>query len=196
MVGLINIIHDWDICWEIMAHSLSTAEWGLRQWERMLHLSLIENGPQINCMYYDLLPLEQLEQLEHLRSEDTPHRLMITHTISNFRILKQTSHATHLLKLLDKMCKYEMDPMSIVEDTEWTRFCPQTDGRTSLENLISAAMKQAAPHTCFFFLVFFIQTDRRTRWNQYTPLSTLLKGGYKNGYIQRLMDIWPWGPSQ
>ena len=31
-----------------------------------------------------------------------------------------------------------------------------TDGRTSLENLISAAMKQAAPHTCFFFLVFFI----------------------------------------
>ena len=32
------------------------------------------------------------------------------------------------------MCKYEMDPMSIVEDTERTRFCPQTDrwtdGRT------------------------------------------------------------------
>ena len=25
------------------------------------------------------------------------------------------------------MCKYEMDPMSIVEDTERTRFCPQTD---------------------------------------------------------------------
>ena len=35
-----------------------------------------------------------------------------------------------LLKLLDKMCKYEMDPMSIVEDTERTRFCPQTDRRT------------------------------------------------------------------
>ena len=27
---------------------------------------------------------------------------------------------------------------------------------SSSENLISAAMKQAAPHTCFFFLVFFI----------------------------------------
>ena len=25
------------------------------------------------------------------------------------------------------MCKYEMDPMSVVKDTEWTRFCPQTD---------------------------------------------------------------------
>ena len=32
----------------------------------------------------------------------------------------------------------------------------QTWWRTSLENLISAAIKQAAPHTCFFFLVFFI----------------------------------------
>ena len=47
-----------------------------------------------------------------------------------FIILKQTLHATHLLNLLDKMCKYEMDPTSIVEDTELTRFCPQTDRRT------------------------------------------------------------------
>ena len=31
------------------------------------------------------------------------------------------------MKLLDKMYKYEMDPASIVEDTEWTGFCPQTD---------------------------------------------------------------------
>ena len=54
-------------------------------------------------------------------------------------------YTPHLLKLLDKMCKYEMDAMSIVEDTERTRFCPQT--------------------------------DRRTRWYQYTPLSTLLKRG-------------------
>ena len=28
------------------------------------------------------------------------------------------------------MCKYEMDPTSIVEDTERTRFGLQTDGRT------------------------------------------------------------------
>ena len=26
------------------------------------------------------------------------------------------------------MCKYEMDPASIMEDTERTRFSPQTDG--------------------------------------------------------------------
>ena len=76
-----------------------------------------------------------------------------------FQILKQTLHTTHLLKLLDvqdvmcKMCKYEMDPMSIVEDIERTWFCPQTERRTDG------------------------QTDGRTRWNQYTPLSTSLKRG-------------------
>ena len=43
--------------------------------------------------------------------------------------MEQTLHATHLLKLLDKMCKYEKDLMSIVEDTEQTRFCPQMDRR-------------------------------------------------------------------
>ena len=93
----------------------------------------------------------KLEQLERLRSEDTPCHLMIIHTIEsywipsqkktksnlqiykirqnspNFLILKWALYATHLLELLDKMCKYEMDPMSIVEDTEWTRFCSQTD---------------------------------------------------------------------
>ena len=72
-------------------------------------------------------------------------------------------HYTHLLKLLDKICKYEMDPTNIVEDTGRTRFCPQT--------------------------------DRRTRWNQYTPLSTSLKRGYKNLYttnslkLQRLLPF-------
>ena len=31
--------------------------------------------------------------------------------------------------LLDKMYKYEMDPTSIVEDTEQTWFCPLMDGQ-------------------------------------------------------------------
>ena len=66
-------------------------------------------------------------------------------------MLQKTSHATHLLKLLDKMYKYEMDPTRTGGATEWTRDAGrtdrQTDGRTSLENLISAAMKQAVPHT-------------------------------------------------
>ena len=37
---------------------------------------------------------------------------------------------THILKLLDKMCKYVLDLASIVEDTEWTRFCPEMERRT------------------------------------------------------------------
>ena len=39
---------------------------------------------------------------------------------SNFIIFHETQCATHLLKLVDKMCKYEMDLASIVEDTERT----------------------------------------------------------------------------
>ena len=46
-------------------------------------------------------------------------------------IFKQTLHATHLLELLDKMCKYEMDPMSIVEDTDYRAdTILSTDGQT------------------------------------------------------------------
>ena len=53
---------------------------------------------------------------------------------SNFLILKKnTLHKTRPLKLLDKVCKYKMDPASIVEDTKRTRFCPQTDRRTGVQ---------------------------------------------------------------
>ena len=47
--------------------------------------------------------------------------------ILNCWILWKIWHATHLVKLLDKMSKHIMDLTSIVEDTEQTRFCPQTD---------------------------------------------------------------------
>ena len=74
---------------------------------------------------------------------------------SNFKILKKNWHATHLLKLHNKMCKYEIDLASIVEDIERTRFCPQTDRRTDR------------------------QTDRQTEGKQgetSTPPSTSLRG--------------------
>ena len=38
---------------------------------------------------YNIPALYQLEQLERLRSEDTPHRLMITHTIESYWIPSQ-----------------------------------------------------------------------------------------------------------
>ena len=47
---------------------------------------------------------------------------------SNFQTSQETSHMTHLLKLLDKMYKYEMDPTRTVGATERT---PDA-GRTSL----------------------------------------------------------------
>ena len=92
-------------------------------------------------------------KLERLCSEDTPATswlpILLRHIgsqvkrrksqsykfkefakIAIFPFLKQTLHATHIRKFLDKMWKYEMDPTSIVEDTERTRFCPQTNRRT------------------------------------------------------------------
>ena len=99
---------------------------------------------------------------------DTPHRHMITHTSdshqipsqkntksnlnfliiaknSNFPILQETLHVTHLLKLLDKMYEYEMDPTRTVGATERTRDAGWMDGQKDG------------------------WTDGRTEWNQYTP---------------------------
>ena len=48
---------------------------------------------------------------------------------SNFGIFRNTQHRAHLLlKLVDKMCKYDINLTSIVEDTERTQFCQQIDG--------------------------------------------------------------------
>ena len=49
---------------------------------------------------------------------------------ANCGILMKTWHVTRPLKLVDKICKYEIDPASTVEDTERGRFDLQTDGRT------------------------------------------------------------------
>ena len=67
--------------------------------------------------------------------------------ISNFEILQETLHVTHLMKFLYKMYKYEMDPTRTVEATVRTRDAGRTrDGRM----------------------------DGRTEWNQYTPPTTSL----------------------
>ena len=65
--------------------------------------------------------IDKLEQVECLCSEippPTPH----------LETLQETLHATHLLKLLDKMNKYEMDPTRTVGAREQTRDAGRTDG--------------------------------------------------------------------
>ena len=49
---------------------------------------------------------------------------------SNLKILQAILHATRLLKLLDKMYKYEMVPSRNVGATERTRDAGRTDGRS------------------------------------------------------------------
>ena len=46
------------------------------------------------------------------------------------KILQGTLHMTHLLKLLDKMYEYEMDPTRTVDAMERTRDAGWTDGRS------------------------------------------------------------------
>ena len=116
----------------------------------------------------------KLEQLERLRSEIPPAApwlpILVIHIRpqvktrqsqsykfkkiaknSNFEILQETLHATHFLKLFDKMYKYEMDPTRTVGATERTRDAGRTrDGR---------------------------RTDGRTEWNQYTPQQLRCAGG-------------------
>ena len=108
----------------------------------------------LNHVYHPSFPCKKkikLERLERLRSEDTPPpphdypfywvilypeskedkvtNLKNSPKFQIFLILKQTLYATHLLKLLDKMYKYEMDPMiqsghhSVQRRTDW-----RTDG--------------------------------------------------------------------
>ena len=47
----------------------------------------------------------------------------------NFGTCHKIQQATHHLKLVDTICKYEMDTASIVDDAQQTLFCPQTDRR-------------------------------------------------------------------
>ena len=90
---------------------------------------------------------EKLEQLECLTYtidsywiQSQSYKFKEFAKISNIWIWEQTLHVTHLLKLLDKMLKYEMDLVSIVEDTEQTRFCPQTDRWTDGQGFVEAGV--------------------------------------------------------
>ena len=83
----------------------------------------------------------------------TKSKLQMLKKLPKIQILLSTLHTTHLLKLLDKMYKYEMDPTRIVGATERTWDAGQTDGRT--DGRVDG------------------RTDGRTdgwrEWNQYNP---------------------------
>ena len=75
----------------------------------------------------------------HIRSQvqSQSYKFLKIAKTSTFEILQETLHATHLLTLLDKMYKYEMDTTRTVEATKPTRDAGRTwdgrgmDGRTN-----------------------------------------------------------------
>ena len=84
----------------------------------------------------------------------------------NFEIFQKALHATHLLKLLDKMYKYEMDPTRTVCATERTRDAGRTDGQTE--------WNQYTPPTTSLCGVYKNSTGNSGglshTWFQYLPL--------------------------
>ena len=78
---------------------------------------------------------KQLEPLECLRSEilvihirsqvktrqNQSYKVYKIAKSSNLKILQYILHAIYLLKLLDKMYKYDLDPTRTVGATEWTQ---------------------------------------------------------------------------
>ena len=85
------------------------------------------------CAVVSFQPFCKLEQLECLRSQNTPATpwlpILLIHNRSQFKTRWSQSHRFKK-SAKNSGCKYEMDPASIVEDTEWTRFCPQMDWGT------------------------------------------------------------------
>ena len=125
----------------------------------LYHLTIIYPQKLLTDRYYTTL--QQLEQLERLHSEMPAAApwlpIPVIHVRSQVKtrpsqsykfqkklpkvqILQETLHVTHLLKLLDKMHKYEMDPTKTVGATEQTwdarRTERQTDGWTDGVKLI------------------------------------------------------------
>ena len=90
-----------------------------------------ENTPCHPMVTHILHIIEFILNPFHSKSKRNKVKVTNLNTLPKHQILrfKKNWHATHLLKLLNKMFKYEMDPASMVEDTERTQFHPQTDGQ-------------------------------------------------------------------
>ena len=74
----------------------------------MKQISQLKNKTDINC---------QLEQLERLRSEDTPRRLMNTHTIESYWIPSQKKTKSKLQKRIRQNFKFLNFETDITHDT-------------------------------------------------------------------------------
>ena len=81
----------------------------------------------------------------HLEEAGTWYAKSLSKKISknSWIFIKKTWHSSHILKLVDKMCKYKMDPASIVAVTERARFGLQTDGRTKWNQYTPQLRRQA-----------------------------------------------------
>ena len=94
-------------------------KWKLQQLERLRS----EIPP--TATWLPILAIHIRSQVKTIQSKN--YKLKKIAKNSNFEILQETFNATHLLKLLDKMYKYEMDPTITVGATQRTRDAGRTE---------------------------------------------------------------------
>ena len=82
----------------------------------------------------------------------------------------------YLTKVLPKL----LDPKPDCISNMLKESLENSDRRKSSENLFSAALKQAARHTCFFFLVFCLWTDGWMDRHYHDIIWPFFKWAYKN----------------
>ena len=115
----------------------------------------------------------KLQRLERLRSEDTPRRLMITHSIESHSIKsKEAKVQVTNLKNSPKFQIFELWNKHYTRHTFWSCLIRCANMKWIRQILLKIQSGHDSVHR---------RTDgwtnRQTRWNQYTPLSTSLKRG-------------------
>ena len=116
------------LCWRNYITGISTKLQSLHHMYFLLQIQYRPNLEQLEC-----LMITHTCDSHHIPSQNkTKSKLHIEKKNaknSNFKILQDNLHATHLLKLLYKMYKYGMNPTRTVGATERTWDAGWTDGR-------------------------------------------------------------------
>ena len=74
---------------------------------------------QLECLRSEILVIHIRSQVKTRQNQS--YKVYKLGKSSNFKILQYILHAIYILKLLDKMYKYDLDPTRTVGATEWTQ---------------------------------------------------------------------------
>ena len=176
--------------WQTMLQSNVFSQWlsSCSEWSLIMIYVLPHNT--LNFLRYPAAPWLPIPVI-HIRSQLKTRQSQIYKFSkiaknSNFIILQETLHVTHLLKLLDKMYKYKMDPIRTVGTAERTRDAGgldrQMDGRTDEVKPIYPPTTSLCEGYNYLCSPKTIQYMRGQYWKQ-----------LQLGPMNPLLCMWTWG---